>query len=538
MKRIVFIAYLIISFVQTSFAQGFKVKSLNDSNSDLSASTFSRTDDDGHPCGLIKVQSKIQGLEFDGAIIGDINNQVNEYWVYMSKGTKELVITRPHYLPQNIVLSDYGIDAIEPKHTYSLVLKEENLNEEKCGLVLHVKPYEAMVNIDGIKIKASADGSYRIILPKGEHFCNISSEGYRTETKMVNTGKGLQNIDVQLESILAEISITCPNGNAEILIDGVSRGIGGWSGKIMPGKHEIQVRQQGCVPATRLVSLAQKEKRVYKMPKLQPIESSISITSQPQGCSVYLDGEEYGVTPCEIEAKYGEHDLIIVLDSCGLKKEVEKVIKVVDERTQELQFEVCPLDKWNYHAKAYRWFNEGFQFEHYGGQDSHSATYEGREYYDKIVEIIDYLEPSFFFQKARYIDGDGIEFQTYGNLMITTFTTLWVRGKGLDVEAAEPEKAEAILDKMGNDLDSSYLLYDIAEAYKLQGKAEEAIKCYSKIFENSDCYDSECCIEIGDIYEKGLGVGKNIGEALKWYRKAEEKGHPDARDRISQLQKR
>ena len=437
-----------MTLVQASFAQGFKVKGLKSNTSDLSASIHSRIDNDGYPCGLIKVQSNIQGLDFDGGVIGDVVNNLNEYWVYLAKGTKEFIITRPHYLPYTVNLSEYGIDAIEAKCSYSLVLKDDKLNEEKCGVILRVMPYEAKVCIDGIKLKTAPDGSYRVAIPKGEHFINISLEGYKFETKNVFTGKGVQEFDVQLESIMAEINITCKNGTAEILIDSVCMGIGGWSGKLMPGKHDILVRQEGCEPVERAITLAQKEQKSFAIPMLQRIKGSLSISPIPDGCRVYIDGEDFGKSPCTInDVVFGQHVVRLELDSCGIKRQKELEVSIKDKSNQKISCEIVSSDKMAYYSKAYELFRKGRLIDR-EGQDW-TPNLDARPYFDSILTYINYLDSDFFRQMVYFPefvdDGDSDrENICIGVHMIMHYTTVsWGHAP------IEPEKAELIVPLMG-----------------------------------------------------------------------------------------
>ena len=47
--------------------------------------------------------------------------------------------------------------------------------------------------------------------------------------------------------------------------------------------------------------------------------------------------------------------------------------------------------------------------------------------------------------------------------------------------------------------------------------------------------DSQCAL--GSIYARGEGVNQNYIEALKWYQKAAEQGHEEAKNRVITLEK-
>ena len=85
-------------FCQYSFSQGLKIKEFKQSINDGSA-FHAPLDAEGHSCGLIKVRANNSDLHFKGNIIGDVENKVNEYWVFMPQGSKSLTINHPNYMP-------------------------------------------------------------------------------------------------------------------------------------------------------------------------------------------------------------------------------------------------------------------------------------------------------------------------------------------------------------------------------------------------------------------------------------------------------
>ena len=55
--------------------------------------------------------------------------------------------------------------------------------------------------------------------------------------------------------------------------------------------------------------------------------------------------------------------------------------------------------------------------------------------------------------------------------------------------------------------------------------SKEALRCYR---EAGDLGNVEALFKLGDCYEKGLGVEKDLKEAVKWYRMAAEQGYARA----------
>ena len=497
--------FLLIMFVccEISFAQGFKVGSLKMNLSDLSASTQQRTDAEGQPCGLIKVQTKVAGVEFGGNVIGKVENKTNEYWVYLPKGTKEVVVMRPDYLPMSVNLSEYGIDAIDSKTTYTMVLKEVNLNPEKCGVTIHVKPREAQVKIDDVALKQNFSGDYKVLLPKGDHLVRIDASGHRPDINTITAGKGAQDINVELESLMADINIISQMGTAEIFVDEKSMGVGGWKGKMMPGKHVIQVQQEGYMTATNQVTIAEKEQRTITIPRLSPVVGTLNIKTTPGNCIVYLDGEEVDQSPCTIKnVVYGNHQLLLKLDSCGLQREKVYDIKITDEKEQTVTCELATEEELNTYIYALECFQKGFFIEVDGeGSGGYYPSIDAKKWYDRIVEVIGKLDATFFTQImnfTQYIDSESptSPIQSPGDRMIyyyTWFYDEWEENGLSPNNHLDPDRAILIAEKLGWNIpmdrigaigDCFEIIGDICNPYvvspiKKSNKAE-AINAYKK----------------------------------------------------------
>ena len=98
------------------------VKSLEAVPKDLSARTQQRVDLNGTPCALVKVQTNTKGVQFEGNVMGAVENKKNEYWVYLVSGSYMMQIKHPGFLPLLVNFRDYGIRNVEPNATYELKL--------------------------------------------------------------------------------------------------------------------------------------------------------------------------------------------------------------------------------------------------------------------------------------------------------------------------------------------------------------------------------------------------------------------------------
>ena len=157
-KCLISLVVLFSAFCQFSFSQGFKVKEFKQNLNDGSA-FHAPMDAEGHPCGLIKVRTNNPDLQFKGDIVGNVENKMNEYWVYVPQSSRQIKVNHPNFMPFVVSFSDYGID-ISPKATYILTLEETKYKKEKTRLTIIVKPENADLYINNVYVEASEIGLF------------------------------------------------------------------------------------------------------------------------------------------------------------------------------------------------------------------------------------------------------------------------------------------------------------------------------------------------------------------------------------------
>lgn len=96
---------------------------------DLSARTKPRKDFNGTNCALVKLYLPFSGVRFQGNVIGNSDYYGDEYWVYLTEGTKELRVIVPGQLPTNISFVKGGIGPVVSGCVYEIYFC--SINEQK-----------------------------------------------------------------------------------------------------------------------------------------------------------------------------------------------------------------------------------------------------------------------------------------------------------------------------------------------------------------------------------------------------------------------
>ena len=171
---------VLLCAVSLASAQELTVKSFTAAPTDISASLNPRQDLNDNPCGLVKVQLAVAGAQFEGNVIAPVEDKTGEYWVYMTEGSKELVVKTPSTVPLHIRFGDYQIRGIVPKTTYVLTLSASNVAEQQTGtLTIRYSPSSAMVLIDS-KPYQGTNGVVSVTLPVGAHDYIVAANDYET----------------------------------------------------------------------------------------------------------------------------------------------------------------------------------------------------------------------------------------------------------------------------------------------------------------------------------------------------------------------
>ena len=106
----------------TARAQKLVIDDFSQSLNDLTASIQNVKDLNEVPCALIKIWLVDDITRVEGNYVGNLIDRGTEKWVFMTQGSKELRIVSKSYLPLHVRFADYGIDKLESKCTYMLIL--------------------------------------------------------------------------------------------------------------------------------------------------------------------------------------------------------------------------------------------------------------------------------------------------------------------------------------------------------------------------------------------------------------------------------
>ena len=306
------------------------VDSFTEKTSDLSASTQSREDNNRVPCALVKVRIAASGVKFEGNVMGDVAYKTSEYWVYMPKGSKRLTVKLEGYLPLDVEFAQYGINSLESKLTYQLVISGivvsgEAPRQQTGWLILNSTPSEAEVylKINGVE---SLEGStpFQKKLAYGSYEYRLSKNLYHDEVGVVEVNKSQVELTPSLKPAHGRISVTTNPADAKVVIEGLRESYTTpCTTDILPsGEYQLSISKAQYAAATRTVTVRDGAVTPLHI-DLSANYAQVTVNSLPQA-EIYLNGAKVSTATYTANLSPGIYDFEARLDGHhAAKRQVE-----------------------------------------------------------------------------------------------------------------------------------------------------------------------------------------------------------------------
>jgi hypothetical protein len=165
--------------------------------------------------------------------------------------------------------------------------------------VIHTEPAGADVTIDGM-----ARGKSPLLitdLPLGKHRVKLEVNGFQPKEVELNAvDRTPLKLSVSLSSDSASLNINSRPSGAEVLLNGISKGVTPISvDRIPAGNVTLEIRSEGCNPYKQMLTLAAGQSENITA-VLDELPSTLEVNSIPDGARIYVDNEFRGTTPLKI----------------------------------------------------------------------------------------------------------------------------------------------------------------------------------------------------------------------------------------------
>lgn len=183
-KLIIFLLFSCCIRIQ-SVAQVTVTSPIAEAPFDISARTEKRFDLNGMGCALIKLEIPVSGVTFEGSVIGDVNLNTNEYWVYLTDGTKRLKV---HIPGQNNLLLEFM--PLQSLRTYiGTIHVESELSTSVADAVMDYENRAKGIVVDTTIITNLRQEAFRYLLTTRDVSHIMLPSGKTPDEKVANLNK-------------------------------------------------------------------------------------------------------------------------------------------------------------------------------------------------------------------------------------------------------------------------------------------------------------------------------------------------------------
>jgi formylglycine-generating enzyme required for sulfatase activity len=174
------------------------------------------------------------------------------------------------------------------------------------------EPAAAVVDIQGT-LPGVRFGD-RVLLRPGDYLIKASQPGYSpAQLQAKVTSETNQTFTLKLEKLPGRVRVDVPSP-ARVTVDGKELGNAPGEFNLKPGKHTIAIAAERYQPFTGEVDVIGEGKSQTFTPQLVPAWAEVTVSSDPVGAKVLVDGEDRGVTPLTTQVMAGNHPVELQLE--------------------------------------------------------------------------------------------------------------------------------------------------------------------------------------------------------------------------------
>ena len=173
-------------------------------------------------------------------------------------------------------------------------------------------PEAAVVSVEGT-LPAVRIGDRMLVRP-GEYLIKATQEGYSPAQLQANvTNENNQSFSLKLQKLPGRVRVEVPT-QARVTVDGKELGNAPGEFTLAPGKHTVAIAAARYQPFSGELDVVGEGKAQTFTPQLVPAWAEVTVTSEPAGAKLVVDGEERGVTPLTTQILAGNHPVELKLE--------------------------------------------------------------------------------------------------------------------------------------------------------------------------------------------------------------------------------
>jgi formylglycine-generating enzyme required for sulfatase activity len=224
---------------------------------------------------------------------------------------------------------DYGLSvSTTGYHPYDEPITVNSEATQRIEVVLQPLPGRLSVRVEPSGARVLVDGEVLGTAPlddvdieAGSYTLRVEAPRYRPlEQALSITGRRVQQaLDLRLEPAWADVTLASVPSGASVAVDGEVLGQGSGTYEVLEGERVLRLEAPGFAPLEQTLAITAGEAQDLGVIELTPARGVLSLSSDPGGANVSLNGEFAGQTPLDLELEPGiEHR--ITLSRAGYKR--------------------------------------------------------------------------------------------------------------------------------------------------------------------------------------------------------------------------
>lgn len=154
----------------------------------------------------------------------------------------------------------------------------------------------------------------RVLVRPGDYLIKATQEGYSpAQLQAKVTSETNQTFALKLQKLPGKVRVDVPS-QARISVDGKELGNAPGEFTLAPGKHTIAIAAARYQPFSGELDVVGEGKSQTFTPKLVPAWAEVTVSSEPAGAKLFVDGEERGATPLTTQILAGNHPVELRMD--------------------------------------------------------------------------------------------------------------------------------------------------------------------------------------------------------------------------------
>jgi formylglycine-generating enzyme required for sulfatase activity len=206
---------------------------------------------------------------------------------------------------------------------------------------VQVEPAPDRVSVSGLPhVKL---GALRLMV-SGDYRVRAEKAGYRSlDAPFDVTRDPRQVARFSLERLPGLLAVNAtPGSGVHVRVDGAERGVTPLEPLEVPeGEHEVALRAEGYAPHTARVTLAGGGATETLTVTLRPDSAPVSVSSDPEGATVRVDGNDVGRTPFTGDLTSGSR--VVEVDLAGHARASRRITVVAQQPLALPEFRLAPL---------------------------------------------------------------------------------------------------------------------------------------------------------------------------------------------------